>query len=156
MSTSADWREPGRREDRQPLRTAYTRDAEPISSLVRRLADDVTTLFAKELALLKSETTASVRDVKSGIASMATGGAVTFAGLLFLLVAAMLGLAEVMEMWLAALIVGGVVTLIGVILLMSGRKKLEPEAFNPRHTTAALRKDRNMIKGATGHEQPQH
>ncbi len=155
MSTSAEWRDATAPEEevRDYPRMAYRRNDEPIPSLIRRLADEVTTLFAKELALLKSETTASVREAGSGVASMATGGAVTFAGILFLLVAAMLGLAQVMDMWLAALIVGGVVTLIGLIMLMSGRKKLEPEAFKPRHTASAMRKDRNMIKGATAHEQ---
>ena len=112
MSASgSEWRGDDRSAEAPRIGDYNGRDTQPITGLVRRLADDVTTLFAKELALLKSETTAAVRDVKTGIGSMATGGAVTFAGVLFLLTAAMLGLAEVMDMWLAALIVGGVVSL---------------------------------------------
>ncbi|HEY8555242.1 MAG TPA: phage holin family protein [Burkholderiales bacterium] len=130
-----------------------SRDAEPLPSLLRRLADEVTTLFVKELALLKSETTASVNGVKTGIASLASGGAVTFAGVLFLLLAAVYGLSEVMQPWLAALIVGGVVTLIGLVMLLSGRKRLEAQAFRPHYTEASIRKDRDMIAGATHHEQ---
>ena len=129
-----------------------TRDFETIPGLLRRLADEVTTLFAKELALAKAETTAAIGDVKAGIVSVASGGAVTFLGVLFLLLSAVYGLSIVVDPWLAALIVGGVVTLIGVIMLATGKKKLEPEAFRPRHTEASLRKDRDMIKGVA-HEQ---
>ena len=38
-------------------------------------------------------------------------------------------------------------------MLTTGKKKLEPEAFRPRHTQASLRKDRDVIKGVTKHEQ---
>jgi hypothetical protein len=127
------------------------RDAESVPSLLRRLADDVTSLFAQELALLKSETSSAIGEMKSGLVSLATGGAVAFMGVLFLLLAAVFGLAEVMAPWLAALIVGGIVTLIGAAMLAAGRKRLEPSTLRPRHTQSALRKDRDMIKGATHH-----
>lgn len=114
--------------------------------LIKRLADEVTTLFSKELALLKVETTSAINDTRSGIASMAAGGAVLYAGFLFLLVSAVMALSQVMDPWLAALIVGGVVLIIGAIMLNSGKKKLDPSAFRPEHTQASLEKDRNMIK----------
>jgi hypothetical protein len=142
-----DWTE------RRTLRGLETRQSEPIPSLLRRLADEVTTLFAQELALLKSETTHAIGHMKAAVASIAMGGAVMVLGLVFLLLSAVYGLSNVMEPWLAALIVGGVVTLIGAIMLMSGKKKLEPSAIAPRHTAASLRKDTEMIKGATQHEQ---
>ena len=80
------------------------------------------------------------------------GGAVAFMGAFFLLLAAVYGLSNVVEPWLAALIVGGVVTLVGIIMLATGKRKLEPDALAPRRTAAALRKDTQMIKGATQHE----
>jgi uncharacterized membrane protein YqjE len=122
------------------------RDETRVTTLIRRLADEVTTLFTKELALLKVETTSAINDTRAGIASLAAGGAVLYAGFLFLLTAAVLGLAEVMEPWLAALIVGAVVAIIGAIMLSSGKKKLAPSAFNPTHTRSSLEKDRDMIK----------
>lgn len=143
---------------RPPLRSARlaAREAETVPSLLRRLADEVTTLFAQELALLKSETTSSVNDVKTGLVSVAAGGLVTLLGAIFLLLAAVYGLSEVVQPWLAALIVGGAVTLIGLIMLLTGKKKVEPAALRPRHTESALRKDANMIKGEMQHGQPQH
>lgn len=122
------------------------RDDAGVFPLFKRLADEVTTLFTKEIALLKVETTSAINDTRTGIASMAAGGAVLYAGFLFLLVSAMAGLAQVMDLWLAALIVGAVVLIIGAIMLSSGKKKLEPSAFRPQHTQASLEKDRNMVK----------
>ncbi len=139
----------GRTPLRQPRLTA--REGDSVPGLLRRLADEATTLFAQELALLKSEMTSSINDTKTGIVSVASGGAVMFLGAIFLLLSAVYGLSNVVEPWLAALIVGGVVTLIGVIMLMTGKKKIEPAALRPRHTEAALRKDADMVKGATQH-----
>lgn len=139
------------RSGRGGLRSVEARD-ESTPSLLRRLADDVGMLFAQELALLKSETTRSVADLKAATMSIAMGGAVAFMGIFFLLLAAVYGLSNVVEPWLAALIVGGAVTLMGVIMLATGRRKLEPQAIAPRRTAAAFRKDTEMIKGVGQHE----
>jgi hypothetical protein len=121
-------------------------------SLLRRLAGDVSSLFAQELALLKAEMNRSIGDFKAATASIAIGGSIAFMGAFFLLLSAVYGLSNVVDPWLAALIVGGAVTLIGLIMLATGRRKLEPSAMAPRRTAAALRKDAQMIKGVTDHE----
>jgi hypothetical protein len=128
------------------------RDYESTPSLLRRLVDDVSTLFAQELRLLKAETTESIGDLKAATVSIAMGGAVTFMGVFFLLLAAVYGLSNVVDLWLAALIVGGVVSLIGVIMLAAGRKKLAPAAVAPRRTAESIRKDTQMIKGVAQNE----
>ena len=117
-----------------------------VFTLIRRLADEITTLFTKEIALLKVETTKAIHDAQSGVGSIAAGGAVLYAGFLFLLVSAFLGLSLVVEGWLAALIVGAVVAIIGAIMLSSGRKKLQASSFKPEYTQAAMQKDREMLK----------
>jgi hypothetical protein len=150
MSTSAS--DLGARERSGP-RNIEARDYETTPSLLRRLVNDVSSLFAQELALLKAETTESIADLKAAAASIAMGGAVAFMGVFFLLLAAVYGLSNVVDPWLAALIVGGVVTLIGVIMLVTGSKKLEPRAVAPRRTAESLRKDTQMIKGVADHEQ---
>jgi hypothetical protein len=120
--------------------------------LLRRLANDVGTLFAQELELLKVETTNAIADMKAATMSIAMGGAVMAMGVFFLLLAAVYALSNVVEPWLAALIVGGAVTLIGAIMLAMGRRKLEPAAVAPRRTAEALRKDTRMIRGVGKHE----
>jgi len=132
--------------DDRDYRREGARSDTRLFTLVRRLADEVTTIFTKELALLKVETTSAIEDTRAGIGAMATGGAVLYAGFIFLLLAAVLGLALVMDAWLASLIVGAVVAIIGGIMLASGKRKLEPAAFRPEHTQASMRKDREMIK----------
>jgi uncharacterized membrane protein YgdD (TMEM256/DUF423 family) len=133
-------------------RGVEARDYESTPTLLRRLVGDAATLFAQELALLKAETSESIRELKAATMSIAIGGAVLFAGIIFLLLAAVYGLSNVMDPWLAALIVGGVVTLIGIVMLATGRGKLEPAAIAPRRTAASLRKDTEMIKGVSQHE----
>lgn len=123
-------------------------DGESITHLVRRLADEMGTLFTKEVALLRSETTAAIHSARTGIGAVASGAAVTYAGLLVLLGAAVLGLSLVVAPWLAALIVGAVVLIAGFVMLKAGQKKLEPAAFKPDHTQASMRKDREALKGA--------
>jgi hypothetical protein len=131
-----------------PTSTTNTSSDRSLTSLIKELANDVTAVFTKEVALAKSEVSHSVHEAKTGAVSMLTGGSVLYAGVLFLLLAAVLGLSKVVELWLAALIVGGVVTLIGLIMVQSGKKKLEPSALTPRHTMNSLHKDREAVKGA--------
>jgi hypothetical protein len=138
--------------ERSGPRNIEARDYVSTPSLLRRLVDDVSTLFAQELALLKAETTESIGDLKAATVSIAMGGAVTFMGVFFLLLAAVYGLSNIVAPWLAALLVGGAVTLVGVLMLVTGRKKLEPAAVAPRRTAESLRKDTQMIKGAAQHE----
>lgn len=119
-----------------------------VTGLLRSLADDITRLFAQEVALAKTEVSGAVRDIKSGVLSMAIGLGVLFAGFIILLVAAVLGLALFFVPWLAALIVGGVVCLIGIILLMSAKKSLDPQGMVPNRTIESLRRDEAMVKRA--------
>lgn len=118
-----------------------------VTSLIKELANDVTSLFTKEVALAKSEISQSMADVKTGVLGVLSGGAVLQAGFLFLLLAGVLGLAEIMEMWLAALIVGAIVTLAGFVMMQSGKKKLEASSLKPQHTINSLHKDQNTFKG---------
>jgi hypothetical protein len=137
--------------ERGGLRSVGSPEYESTPSLLRRLVDDIGTLFAQEISLLKAETTRAVGDMKAATVSIAMGGAVAFLGLIFLLLAAVYGLSNVVEPWLASLIVGGVVTLIGIVMLATGRRKLEPSAIAPRRTAASLRKDTEMLKGVSQH-----
>ena len=105
MSTStSDFRE------RAGQRSTEARDYDSTPSLLRRLMNDVGTLFTQEAALLKAEMGRSIGEMKAATISLAMGGAVLFLGLIFLLLAAVYALSNVLDPWLAALIVGGVVT----------------------------------------------
>ncbi|MBI4522324.1 MAG: phage holin family protein [Deltaproteobacteria bacterium] len=120
--------------------------SESIAGLLRRLIDEVSVLFRKEIALAKAEFSEAATKAKIGAVTLAAGGAVLFLGVLVLLAAAVLGLAKVMEAWLAALLVGALVVIIGAVMVLRGKKNLEPSGLKPDRTQEALRKDKEMVQ----------
>ena len=130
-------------------RTEVAGDAARMTSLLRRLVDNVAVLVRTEAALAASEFSRSIAGARQGATSAVSGAAVLHAGLLFLLLAATLGLALYVPPWAAALIVGGVVSLIGLVLLQSGRKKMSTTNFAPSRAAGAVRRDRNIFRRHT-------
>jgi hypothetical protein len=126
-------------------RAVSSRDQESIADLLRRLMEELATLFRQELTLASAEISGAMSKLSRGLISVATGGAVLYAGFLTLLAAAVLALALVVEPWLAALIVGGVVTIIGLVMVMKGKKALEPSDLKPRRTVESLRQDKDVL-----------
>lgn len=113
--------------------------------LVRRLMDELATLFGQEMALATAELTGALGKLIAAVVSIAAGSAVLFAGFLVLLAAAVLGLSNVLAPWLAALIVGGVVSIIGLIMVLAGRKAADPSALKPQRSADSLRKDKAVL-----------
>jgi hypothetical protein len=126
-------------------RAVSSREQESITDLLRRLMDELSTLFRQELALASAEISGAMSKLSRGLISVATGGAVLYAGFLTLLAAAVLALSLAVEPWLAALIVGGAVTLIGLVMVMKGKKALEPSDLKPRRTVESLRQDKDVL-----------
>ena len=122
------------------------RESESTIALLRRLVDELSLLFRKEVALAKAEAVESFSHLKAAAISMASGGAVVFAGLLVLLAAAVLGLSHVVADWLAALIVGGIVSIVGFVMINSGKNKFDPSSLKPERTQRALQEDKEMVK----------
>jgi len=120
-------------------------DTETTLGLLRRLMDELATLFRQEMALATAEVTGALTKLTLGVISVVSGGAVLFAGFLVLLASAVLGLSLVVEPWLAALIVGAVVSVIGVVLVIAGRKAIDPSELKPRRSAASLREDKEVL-----------
>ncbi len=138
---------------RRSQETRRSREAS-FGSLMSDLTRDSTTLVRDEIDLAKAEFSDKISQLTTGIASIATAGAVLLSGFLVLLAAAVFGLNTVlppgMTPWLSALIVGAVVVVIGLIMLMVGRKKLKTSNLMPEQTIASLRNDRNLAKQHDG------
>ncbi len=136
----------------EPITGANTTTAsggrDSIPELIRQLANDVSTLTSKEMALAKSEFREAANDAKEGVGSIASGAGVAFAGLLFMLLSVTYVLAEIMPPWGAALIVGGVVLVIGLVMIGGGKKKLEADSFVPERTIDAVQKDKAAAQRA--------
>jgi lipopolysaccharide export LptBFGC system permease protein LptF len=120
-------------------------ERETTLGLLRRLMDELATLFRQEMALATAEVTGALTKLTIALISIVSGGAVLFAGFLVLLISAVLGLSLVVEPWLAALIVGGVVSAIGLVLVIMGRKAIDPEDLKPRRSAASLREDKDVL-----------
>jgi hypothetical protein len=124
---------------------AQDREAQSTLDLMRRLLNEVATLFRQELALARAEFMRSFSRILVSGASVATGAAVLYAGVLVLLAAAVLGLATVVEPWLAALIVGVVVGVIGYIMVHAGIKALRETPVKPEVTAESLKRDKDVL-----------
>jgi xanthine/uracil permease len=144
-------KEQARAQTRQKSEAVHN-DASSVPGLVRQLANEVGTLFSKEVTLAKVEMAETVSEAKKGAASMITGGSVLYAGLIFLLLAAVVGLAQVIEFWLSSLIIGGVVAIIGLIMVQAGKKKIQPSSLKPEHTLNTLHKDQQAVRGESKYE----
>ena len=125
---------------------AQVRERESAIGLLRRLVDEFSVLFRKEIALAKAEAVQSFSHLKAAAINIASGGAVLFAGLLVLLAAAVLGLSHVVADWLAALIVGGIVSIVGFVMINSGKHKFDPSSLKPERTQRALQQDKEMVE----------
>jgi len=125
---------------------AQVRERESAIGLLRRLVDEFSLLFRKEIALAKAEAVQSFSHLKAAAISMASGGAILFAGLLVLLAAAVLGLSHVVADWLAALIVGGLVSIVGFVMINAGKNKFDSSALKPERTQRALQRDKEMLE----------
>lgn len=144
-------KEQARSQTRQAAEARHN-DASSVPGLLKQLANEISTLFSKEITLARVEISESIDEAKKGAASMISGGSVLYAGFLFLLLAAVVGLAQVVEFWVASLIVGGVVAIIGLIMVQSGKKKMQPSSLKPEHTLNSLQKDQQAVRGATKYE----
>src|SRR6476469_3795580 len=93
-----------------------------VGELMGDLARESSELVQKEIKLAKLETMEKLSEFKTGLGSMAVGGAIAFAGRLILLEAAALALDRVLlQPWLSWAIVGGATMLLGIIALLIGR-----------------------------------
>ncbi|HVY82081.1 MAG TPA: phage holin family protein [Steroidobacteraceae bacterium] len=124
---------------------AQDREAQSTLDLMRRLLNEVSTLFRQELTLARAEFMRSISRVLVSATSIAAGGAVLYAGLLVLLAAAVLGLSKVLEPWLAALIIGVVVGVIGYVMLHAGIKKMSNTSVKPELTQDSLKRDKDVL-----------
>lgn len=122
-----------------------------IGELMGDLARESSDLIQKEIELARLETTEKIGELKTGVASVAVGGAIVFAGLLILLQAAALALDLVLHRpWLSFAAVGGATLVIGLVALLAGRKRVGADTLTPERTVASLRKDQRTVARHVG------
>jgi len=118
------------------------------AQLLTDLYSELTGLFRKEIALVKSEMSQKVGQVASGIAYAVAGGVLALVGSIFLFQALIYGIAnlfDIHEGW-ATLIVGVLVAGIGALLVMSGVRAMQLDSLVPNRAISQVRKDAQVIK----------
>jgi hypothetical protein len=112
------------------VRTASDRS---LTVLVRGILDDINALLKQQMALLRCEIRADLRQTKQAVLSFAVGlGVCVFAGLsLWLMLVHLLHWAAALELplWACYGITGGTLALVGGVLLYAGARKFQ--SFNP-------------------------
>src|SRR5438034_7651245 len=125
---------------------ARPRAERSMAGLLTDLADQISSLFRQEAALLKAELVEKLGLIGQGVGAVVAGALIVFSGWLALLAAAVLGLAIVMAPWLAALIVGLVVLGLGTTLLYFGKSRLDARSLAMRRTLSSLRKSEAWVR----------
>jgi hypothetical protein len=122
-------------------------DDRSLKDLIADLSNSITTLFRKEIQLVRAETSEKVTQVGVAIGSIAGGALLALAALIVLLQALVIGLthAGIPAGW-ASLIVGGVVGVIAYVLIQKGTSDLKASHLTPTRTVDSLKRDAQVAK----------
>jgi len=130
-------------------------ESRPLPELIGGLANDISTLFRKEIQLAKAETSEKVSQVVGGVELLLAGAVLALGALGVLLAAAVTGLAALLVSWgmgetgansLASLIVGIVVAALAFVLVNRGLKSLKGNNLQLERTAHSLGRDADMVK----------
>jgi uncharacterized membrane protein YqjE len=121
----------------------------PLSELIRRVSDGLSTLVRDELALAWAEMSENTRRVGIGAGLLCAAGVTCFLGAIGVLAAMVLLLAKVMPAWAAALVVGGVLLLMGAAFALIGRGQVRRAgSVVPQSALVAIRVDLDTVRTA--------
>jgi Putative Actinobacterial Holin-X, holin superfamily III len=122
-------------------------DDRSFKDLIGDLSNSITTLFRKEIQLVRAETSEKVTQVGIALGSIAGGAILAMAALIVLLQALVIGIAEmgVPAGW-ASLIVGVIVAAIAYALIHKGTSDLKASNLAPSRTVDSLKRDAQVAK----------
>ena len=122
-------------------------DERSFKDLIGDLSNSITTLFRKEIQLVRAETSEKVTQVGIALGSIAGGAILAMAALIVLLQALVIGIAEmgVPAGW-ASLIVGVIVAAIAYALIHKGTSDLKASNLAPSRTVDSLKRDAQVAK----------
>ena len=118
------------------------------AQLLTDLYTELTGLFRKEIALVKTEMSEKVGQLAGGVAYAVAGGVLALVGVIFLLQALVYGIAYLFGIpeEIATLIVGLLVTGAGAFLVLSGVRAMKLDSLAPNRALRQVRKDAQVIK----------
>lgn len=117
-----------------------------LSSMLRRLGNDLQRLVATQTELAIAEGHQKVREAGHALLALACGLLLAFTAFLVVLQAVVEALAQSMPAWLAAALIGLVVAAVAAVWIGVALRSLHPGNLMPRRTIDALRRDKQLIK----------
>ena len=130
-------------------------ESRPLPELIGGLANDISTLFRKEVELAKAETSEKVGQVIGGVELLLGGAVLALAALGVLLAAAVtalaawfvsMGMGETGANSLAAVIVGVIVAAVAWLLVSRGLAVLKGTNLKLERTATSLNRDAAVVK----------
>ena len=120
---------------------------ESLSTLFRKLIDDIVNMVRSELWLARTEVGAKVSQATGSVAAIAVGGMFALVATSCLLVALIAWLAQRIGLVAATLSVAGVLALLAAILISGGILKLQRLDLVPRRAAANVKRDIDTLQG---------
>jgi hypothetical protein len=118
-----------------------------LGTIVKELAENISSLFRSEIALLKLEFRDMVAKLGGGSALFAAALFVALCGLAFLFVTIVLGLVALgVPAWLSSLIMTVVLLVAAGVLAFLGKKKFAAVQFVPARSVEQIKTDIEAIK----------
>lgn len=130
-------------------------ESRSLTELIGGLANDITSLFRKEIELAKAEASEKAASALKGIELIAAGGILALGALGVILAAAVTALAALFQRMgmgqtgsnsLAALIIAIVIAVIAWILISRGLAQLKGNNLKLERTTSSLSRDAAVVK----------
>lgn len=118
-----------------------------MGTIVKELAENISTLFRAEIALLKLEIRDTVAQLGGGSALFAAAVFLALCGAAFLFVTITLGLIALgVPAWLSSLIVTVVLFIVAGVLAFMGKKKFDTVQLVPTKSVEQIKSDIETIK----------
>jgi hypothetical protein len=122
-------------------------DDRSLKDLLSDLSGSISTLFRKEIQLVRAETSEKITQSIVAVGAIAGGGILALAALIVLLQALVIAIAELgVPPALSALIVGLVVAVIAYVMIHKGTNDLKASSLAPDRTMDSLRRDAQLVK----------
>lgn len=132
-----------------------TNESRPLAELLGGLANDISTLFRKEVQLAKTEASEKLSETMAGATSIAIGGVLVLGalGVLLAAIVALLaaflvnqGMDPTFANAISAFVVTAVVGIAGWVSISKGLNALKSNNLNMNRTAASLGRDANIVK----------
>jgi hypothetical protein len=122
-------------------------DDRSLKDLLSDLSGSISTLFRKEIQLVRAETSEKITQSMVAVGAIVGGAILALAALIVLLQALVIAIAELgVPPALSALIVGLVVAAIAYFMIHKGTNDLKASSLAPDRTMDSLRRDAQLVK----------